>query len=172
MVKEKLCHRKMLVELCHRKMLVGTQIKKRHRLRLSPFPRYQIRITSSPTSSELGCPSCFPSPPCTPPDPLLRNLHWLPVKQRIIFKLLLLVYKSLNNHAPKYLSDCLEIYVPGKRTRSSEDPLILTYLTKRKQTGDRTFTVASSIEWNKLPLTLRQSPSIETFKKSLKTHLF
>ena len=45
-------------------------------------------------------------------------------------------------------------------------------ITKRKQTGDRTFTVASSIEWNKLPLTLRQSPSIETFKKSLKTHLF
>ena len=90
----------------------------------------------------------------------------------IIFKLLLLVYKSLNNHAPKYLSDCLKIYVPGKRTRSSEDPLKLTYLTKRKQTGDRTFTVASSIEWNKLPLTLRQSPSIETFKKSLKTHLF
>ena len=63
-------------------------------------------------------------------------------------------------------------YVPGKRTRSSGDPLKLTYLTKRKQTGDRTFTVASSIEWNKLPLTLRQSPSIENFKKSLKTHLF
>ena len=68
--------------------------------------------------------------------------------------------------------DCLKIYVPGKRTRSSEDPLKLTYPTKRKEAGDRTFTVASSIEWNKLPLTLRQSPSIETFKKSLKTHLF
>ena len=64
----------------------------------------------------------------TPPNPLLCNLHWLPVKQRIIFKLLLLVYKSLNTHAPKYLSDCLKIYVPGKRTRSSEDPLKLTYL--------------------------------------------
>ena len=48
----------------------------------------------------------------------------------------------------------------------------LHILTKRKQTGDRTFTVASSMEWNKLPLTLRQSPSIESFKKSLKTHLF
>ena len=60
----------------------------------------------------------------------------------------------------------------SRRTRSCEDPLKLTYLTKRKQTGDRTFTVASSTEWNKLPLTLRQSPSIESFKKSLKTHLF
>ena len=107
----------------------------------------------------------------TPPDPLLCNLHWLPVKQRIIFKLLLLVYKSLNNYAPKYLSDCLKL-VPGKRTRSSEDPLKLTYLTKRKQTGDITFTVASSIEWNKLPITLRQCPSIDSLKKSRKTHLF
>ena len=108
----------------------------------------------------------------TPPEPLLHNLHWLPMRQRIIFKLLLLVYKSLNNLAPKYLSDCLEIYVPGKRTRSSKDPLKLTYLTKRKLTGDRTFTVASSKEWNKLPLTLRQSPTVESFKKSLKTFLF
>ena len=108
----------------------------------------------------------------TPPDPLLYTLHWLPVKQRIIFKLLLYVYKSLNNHAPKYLSDCLKIYVPGRQTRSSADPLKLTYPTKRKLTGDRTFTVSSSIEWNKLPLTLRNSPTIETFKKSLKTYLF
>ena len=108
----------------------------------------------------------------TPPDPLLCNLHWLPVKQRIIFKLLLFVYKSLNNYAPQYLLDCLKIYVPGKRTRSSQDPLKLTYPTKRKLTGDRTFTVTSSIEWNKLPLSLRQSPSVETFKKSLKTYLF
>ena len=108
----------------------------------------------------------------TPSGPLLCNLHWLSVKQRIIFKLLLFVYKSLNNYAPQYLFDCLKIYVPGKRTRSSEDPLKLTYPTKRKQAGDRTFTVASSIEWNKLPLSLRKSPSVETFKKSLKTYLF
>ena len=44
----------------------------------------------------------------------------------IIIKLLLFVYKSLNNHALEYLSDCFKIYVPGKRTRSSEDPFKLT----------------------------------------------
>ena len=52
---------------------------------------------------------------------IIINKHVL-----FIFKLLFLVYKSLNNHAPKYLSDCLKIYVPGQRTRSSEDPLKLT----------------------------------------------
>ena len=108
----------------------------------------------------------------TPPDPLLCSLHWLPVKQRITFKLLLFVYKSFNNYASQYSLDGLKIYVPGKRARSSEDPLKLTYPNKRKLTGDRSFTVTSSIECNKLPLSLRQSPSIETFKKSLKTYFF
>ena len=38
----------------------------------------------------------------------LKDLHWLPVKQRIEFKVLLVVYKSLNNLAPKYLKDLLK----------------------------------------------------------------
>ena len=38
-------------------------------------------------------------------SPSLYNLHWLPVSYRIQFKILLLVYKSLNGLAPLYLSD-------------------------------------------------------------------
>ena len=34
------------------------------------------------------------------------------MKQRIIFKLLLFVYKILNNQAPKYLDTCLNLYTP------------------------------------------------------------
>ena len=47
-----------------------------------------------------------------PSQPLLNSLHWLPLKQRIIFKLLLFVYKILNNQAPKYLDTCLNLYTP------------------------------------------------------------
>ena len=36
--------------------------------------------------------------------PVLESLHWLPVKFRIVFKVLLLVYKALNGMAPPYLS--------------------------------------------------------------------
>ena len=63
-----------------------------------------------------------------PSQPLLNSLHWLPLRQRIIFKLLLLVYKILNNRAPKYLDTCLNLYTPTRRLRSSCDPLRLTYI--------------------------------------------
>ena len=99
-----------------------------------------------------------------PSQPLLNSLHWLPLKQRIIFKLLLIVYKILNNLAPKYLDTCLTVYTPSRNLRSSYDPLRLT--------GDRTFTISASKHWNNLPIAIRQSPSVNIFRKALKTHLF
>ena len=107
-----------------------------------------------------------------PSQPLLNSLHWLPLKQRIIFKLLLFVYKILNNQAPKYLDTCLNLYTPTRRLRSSSDPLRLTYSVTRTLAGDRTFTVSASKYWNDLPLTVRQSSSVSVFRKALKTHLF
>ena len=107
-----------------------------------------------------------------PAQPLLNSLHWLPIQQRIIFKLLLFVYKSLNNKAPIYISDCLTVYTPNRNLRSSSDNLQLKYPLTRTQAGDRTFTVAASKEWNNLPLYIRKSVSVNTFKKALKTHLF
>ena len=106
------------------------------------------------------------------PKPLLDSLHWLPVRHRIVFKLLLLVFKSLNKQAPQYLRDCLTIYTPRRNVRSSSDPLRLTYNITRKLAGDRTFTITASKYWNRLPLTLRQSQSVPSFKKALKTFLF
>ena len=107
-----------------------------------------------------------------PSRPLLNSLHWLPFKQRIIFKLLLFVYKILNNQAPQYLDTCLNLYTPTRRLRSSSDPLRLTFSVTRTLAGDRTFTVSASKEWNDLPLAIRQSTSVDAFKKALKTHLF
>ena len=107
-----------------------------------------------------------------PSQPLLNSLHWLPLKQRIIFKLLLFVYRTLNNQAPEYLSNCLNLYTPTRSLRSASDPLRLTYSVTRTLAGDRTFTVSASKYWNDLPLTIRQSSSIPIFKKALKTHLF
>ena len=60
------------------------------------------------------------------PKPLLDSLHWLPVRHRIVFKLLLLVFKSLNKQAPQYLRDCLTLYTPRRYVRASSDPLRLT----------------------------------------------
>ncbi len=50
--------------------------------------------------------------------PVLRSLHWLPVTFRIDFKVLLLVYKSLNGQGPKYIADMLTEYKPNRPLRS------------------------------------------------------
>ena len=49
--------------------------------------------------------------------PYIRNLHWLPLKFRIEFKILLLVYKALKDQAPPYLKAYLKWYDPGRSLR-------------------------------------------------------
>ena len=39
--------------------------------------------------------------------PVLKQLHWLPVNQRIDYKILLLTYKALNGQAPSYITELL-----------------------------------------------------------------
>ena len=52
--------------------------------------------------------------------PVLKELHWLPVKQRIIFKILLFTYKAQNALVPQYISDFLVQYKPSRALRSSD----------------------------------------------------
>ena len=52
--------------------------------------------------------------------PLLQDLHWLPIKFRIQFKLLLLVFKSIHGEGPAYLASMLEEYRPSRRLRSAD----------------------------------------------------
>ena len=39
--------------------------------------------------------------------PILKELHWIPVQQRIIFRILLIIYKALDDLAPIYISNLL-----------------------------------------------------------------
>ena len=104
--------------------------------------------------------------------PVLFSLHWLPVECRIKFKVLLLVFKCLNGKAPIYLAEIMKFKVTLK-TRSSKDKLLLQVpWTKRSTFGDRAFSVYGPRHWNKLPKHIRESDSVDSFKSSLKTHLF
>ena len=47
--------------------------------------------------------------------PILRELHWLPIRERIQFKLFILTWKSLNGITPEYLSNLL---VPCRPTHA------------------------------------------------------
>ena len=84
--------------------------------------------------------------------PTSVELHWLPIKYSIVFKILLLVYKSLNAITPSYLSELLAYRMISYSLRSvSKGDLI--ELSSRTQTyGDRSFAVCAPRLWNSLPL--------------------
>lgn len=103
---------------------------------------------------------------------VIEKLHWLPIKKRIIFKILLIVYKSLNSAAPSYLSELLKSYQPTANLRSSSRDLLIVPKSKLKSFGDRSFSCAGPKLWNALPLHIRKAGSVQAFKTGLKTHLF
>ena len=92
-------------------------------------------------------------------SPALAELHWLPIRQRIIFKILLLTWRALNNQAPDYLNELLEWYQPYRSLRSSSTSLLRVPRTNLRSYGDRAFSVVAPRLWNELPLAIRQSSS-------------
>ena len=104
--------------------------------------------------------------------PVLYELHWLPVRSRITYKVLLLTYKALHGLAPAYIGEMVTPYQPARPLRSANKALLADPNTKLKTWGDRTFQHAAAVEWKALPETLRKAPSLTVFKKNLKTHLF
>ena len=105
----------------------------------------------------------------------LRELHWLPVQQRILFKTCLLVHLSLTGRAPSYLSDLLTTVsnLPNRRAvlRSADRGDLYVPATRLKL-GERAFSVAGPLAWNRLPLELRTNVNTTNFKRQLKTYLY
>lgn len=102
----------------------------------------------------------------------LKKLHWLPVKQRIQYKIILLTWKALHNEAPLYVRNMLTPYQPTRQLRSGDQMLLQVPRTKLKTYGDRAFSVAAPREWNSLPQEIRLVSGKESFKQRLKTYLF
>jgi len=105
----------------------------------------------------------------------LYELHWLPIKARIVFKLLTFMYKCSNDEAPAYLTELLTKHSPNRQGLRSCGSNMASYdvpFNKRKTFSDRSFSTAGPRLWNSLPQDLRQSDSLDSFKKNLKTHLF
>ena len=87
-------------------------------------------------------------------DPLLRELHWLPVRKRIQFKIAILTFKTVTTRQPAYLSDLLTPYVPSRCLRSSESNF-LTVPRVDSVLQSRAFSYAAPHLWNSLPASLR-----------------
>ena len=103
--------------------------------------------------------------------PILKKLHWLPIKQRIDYELCLLTYKTLQIQQPTYLYNSLSFPSHALSTRSS-DSSVLSIPYVRTSLGKRAFSVVAPRLWNSLPPDTRNSLSLSTFRSKLKTHLF
>ena len=103
--------------------------------------------------------------------PHLIKLHWLPVKQRIEFKMLSLTYRCLNNLGPSYLADLLKPYVPSRTLRSSSSHTLRIPKVNLKSYGERSFEFAAPKLWNSLPRDILMAKTFDGFKRALKMHL-
>ena len=104
----------------------------------------------------------------------LLDLHWLPILQRILFKILILTYQTYHRTAPQYLCDLIIPYSNARNLRSDSMLLIAPChpRAKFKSYREKSFQYAAPTEWNKLPLLIPESPSMDIFKTQLKMFLF
>jgi len=109
----------------------------------------------------------------TPFRPLLEQLHWPPVLQRIDYKLAvpLLTYKIQHTSTPAYLSYHIRPRESTRHLRSSTTPL-LHRPTTRIHFADRVFRCSAPAVWNSLNTDTFCCSSLVLFKRSLKTFLF
>lgn len=106
--------------------------------------------------------------------PLLESLEWLPIRNRINFRLAVLIFKCLHDLAPPYLVSHLQLSssITSRRSlRSSSSSNLLIPSTRLKTVGARAFPTAAARVWNSLPSSLKSISSLSTFKTALKSEL-
>jgi len=103
--------------------------------------------------------------------PILEELHWLPIKKHITFKLATLSYNIKSTGQPVYLRELLPDYQPVRTLRSSSKHL-LTVNVAKIVLATRGFRHSAVAVWNSLPDSIYESSNIDTFKRKVMTHLF
>ena len=102
----------------------------------------------------------------------LQELHWLPFKWRIDYKLATLMYKLLESGEPIYLRSCITSKIFRRLLRSTVDDRQLESCPSRTRIGSCAFRSATPAIWNSLPHDIRASPSVSIFRSRLKRHYF
>ena len=97
-------------------------------------------------------------------DKVMTRFHWLKVKYRIIYKILLIVYNCLHGDAPTELISMLQ-YADSSRTMNLRETMCLS------KYGDRAFSHVGPKMWNLMPADIRNVDDIVSFKKALKSFL-
>src|ERR1043165_8467743 len=111
-------------------------------------------------------------------DYMRRELHWLPVADRVNFKIATLVWKAMTGTAPDYIAQlCLPVGTQtgrcALRSASRNDLIVPSFRTTARARRD--FSIAAPRIWNTLPPSLRATNAAcgyMVFSRLLKTHFF
>ena len=104
--------------------------------------------------------------------PVLSDLHWLPVRHRISFKIATITFRVLQFHQPSYLASLIPKYLPARALRSSSALSICVPPRKTTIATSKSFSSVASNIWNSLPNHLSSIPTLPAFRRALKHHLF
>ena len=106
--------------------------------------------------------------------PSLIDLHWLPIKARIIYKLCVMTYQALTSERPRYIRELLRGFHlhTSMFLRHSADPHRLDEPRSNFEIGSRAFASCAPRLYNRLPEDVKNSGNQNIFKKRLKTYLF
>ena len=103
--------------------------------------------------------------------PLIKSLHWLPVRYRNIFKFCTITYQALSSKQPAYLHSMLTQARQPRQLRSSYSDL-LSVPRVNTTAGTRAFSVATPTLWNSLTDRVKSAGNIISFRRHLKSYLF
>ena len=106
-------------------------------------------------------------------SPYLKRLHCLPIKFRVICKVLLLTHNSIHHNRPEYLSSLISIPINTISLISTNSYLLhLPSKLNLHTTNIRAWHISAPYLWNRLPHKLRSTQSTNLFKSLLKTYMF
>ena len=103
--------------------------------------------------------------------PIMKQLHWLPKNQRIIYKVALITYKALNGLAP-HIRNMLNYPISSVNLRSLSKGLLVVPRVRLVNYGEGSFSYAAPKLWNEIPEYIRKSETLSIFKTRLETYLF
>ena len=98
--------------------------------------------------------------------PHLKALHWLPARQRIAFKVLIMVYKAVHKDAPRYICELVTEKPSIRSLRSGGQRLLVEPPSRLRSYGDRAFKNSGPRLWNKLPLYIREADTLVVLKNT------
>ena len=102
-----------------------------------------------------------------------QTLHWLPIKERSIYKCLTILHPCIHRTGPGIISNLIKTKTNIRSLRSNSlKHMFDISMTNRVTYGDRAFSVHASKLWNNLLCELKYIKDINMFKKELKTHLY